>query len=289
MAIAVSSHSFGREGERGGRHFTWRGVVSLPLISAMSFKGITQVDPLVRWNPLGFAAPSSMRLKRPPRIKDGASRRCSLGRRGRNVSSERDLMVMKTTASSSPAATQGRGSALRHASFPALSMVSTRLFLNLHSPALSSRVALLRPLIMISRSDVTRLCLCWGLPIYPDPTNMEISSARNRIRRDLLPALRVVFNPDIDNTLSRSSGVLSTEQMYIERIVSRLNRAITLTRPMPRARSYDIPIPIKRAMARHWLQDEASYHQSGIRFSSIEGVLQQVSQDSIHSFPIVDG
>ena len=178
---------------------------------------------------------------------------------------------------------------MRHAPFPALSMVVTKLFLNLQSPAPPSRVTLLRPLIMISRSDVARLCVCWGLPIYPDPTNMEISSARNRIRRDLLPALRVLFNPDIDNTLSRSSGVLSTEQLYIERIVSRLNHAITLTRPMPRARSSGVPIAIKRAMARHWLQDGRSYHQSGIRFSSIEGVLQQVNEDSIHSFPIVDG
>lgn len=65
----------------------------------------------------------------------------------------------------------------------------------------------LRPLLVLSRADTLALCERAGLePLY-DPSNEGLRFTRNRIRHQLLPALRE-FNPAIERalvTLSRSA------------------------------------------------------------------------------------
>ena len=85
--------------------------------------------------------------------------------------------------------------------------------------------SLIRPLMSISRDDVKKLCRFWGLPIYPDVTNQEIAFSRNRIRKQVLPALRLALNPQVDNVLSQSAEILLAERLHGDLLASKLPRA----------------------------------------------------------------
>lgn len=135
------------------------------------------------------------------------------------------------------------------------------------------RAVLLRPLIPVNRAELNRLCRCWRLPIYPDVTNRDLSSPRNRIRQSLLPALRGMFNQNLDNVLSQSAEILSTEQLYINLLASKLSKAAGTMQDAGCTQLRPLPLALKREVLRQFLQ--ASMPERGrLRFSSLEGLLQ---------------
>ena len=87
------------------------------------------------------------------------------------------------------------------------------------------RLALVRPLLALSRHDVKQLCEFWRMPIYPDRTNEQLRFSRNRVRKQLLPMLRSFFNPQIDGVLSQLGEILLLEQLYTELVHDKLNRS----------------------------------------------------------------
>lgn len=70
--------------------------------------------------------------------------------------------------------------------------------------ALYAESDIVRPMIDLDRATVRRRAAEAGLPYLDDPTNDSRRYLRNRIRLDLLPALRRV-RPDIDESLERLS------------------------------------------------------------------------------------
>ena len=85
-----------------------------------------------------------------------------------------------------------------------------------------------RPLLSVSRSDVRRVCHLWQLPVYPDASNQTCQYARNRIRNQLLPTLRVQFNRQVDGTLFHFTTLLSIEQLYLDSLSQRLFPSICI-------------------------------------------------------------
>ena len=97
------------------------------------------------------------------------------------------------------------------------------------------RLALVRPLLALSRHDVKQLCQFWRMPIYPDRTNEQLRFSRNRVRKQLLPMLRFFFNPQIDVVLSQLGEILLLEQLYTELVynkLSRSNRSLDCLQPL---------------------------------------------------------
>ena len=74
----------------------------------------------------------------------------------------------------------------------------------------------------ITRFDIKKLCQIWNLPIYPDVTNQNLSSTRNRIRLQLLPIFRFFFNPQIDTIFTQFAQINLQEQDYLDYLTSRL-------------------------------------------------------------------
>ena len=70
--------------------------------------------------------------------------------------------------------------------------------------ALYAESDIVRPMIDLDRATVRRRAAEAGLPYLDDPTNDSRRYLRNRIRLDVLPALRRV-RPDIDESLERLS------------------------------------------------------------------------------------
>ena len=99
-------------------------------------------------------------------------------------------------------------------------------FFGLNRSLASRRMgSLIRPLLSINRNDVKKLCRFWGLPIYPDVTNQTVAFSRNRIRKQLLPALRVALNPQVDSVLSQSAEIMLAERLQQDLLALKLLRA----------------------------------------------------------------
>jgi tRNA(Ile)-lysidine synthase len=75
--------------------------------------------------------------------------------------------------------------------------------------------ALVRPLIEVSREDTARYCREAGLTPRDDPTNALLEATRNRVRHELLPALRG-FNPRVDEALCRLGDAASSATDFLD-------------------------------------------------------------------------
>ena len=79
------------------------------------------------------------------------------------------------------------------------------------------RGRLIRPLLSLGRADSRRLADAAGLPFADDPTNQDVELARNRIRAEVLPALRAI-NPQAEANIAETRAVLADEAALLERL-----------------------------------------------------------------------
>ena len=70
---------------------------------------------------------------------------------------------------------------------------------------------LLRPMLARSRRDVLDHLAARSLPWREDPSNADLSIARNRVRRELIPYLERHFNPAVREALARSAALLADD------------------------------------------------------------------------------
>ncbi len=82
----------------------------------------------------------------------------------------------------------------------------------------AGNVVLIRPLLEITRSETTAHCAAGGLRPRTDPTNLDTSYFRNRLRHHLLPVLET-YNPEVRAVLCRMGEVMAGEVEWTEHIV----------------------------------------------------------------------
>jgi tRNA(Ile)-lysidine synthase len=80
------------------------------------------------------------------------------------------------------------------------------------------RERIVRPLLGLERAEARRIATEAGLPFADDPTNLDPSFARNRIRADVLPVLREI-NPGAERNLSETRTELAEEGRILDRVV----------------------------------------------------------------------
>ena len=74
-----------------------------------------------------------------------------------------------------------------------------------------------RPLILISKADITKL-LCDGeIPFVTDMTNFSVDYSRNYIRHEILPRF-APLTPSYDKAISRVSSNLSVDDDYLSQV-----------------------------------------------------------------------
>ena len=76
-------------------------------------------------------------------------------------------------------------------------------------------LALVRPLLAVSRRHSERYCRDEGLSPCLDATNLALEPLRNRVRHELLPLLRR-YNPRVDQALLRLAGAASADAAYLD-------------------------------------------------------------------------
>ena len=79
----------------------------------------------------------------------------------------------------------------------------------------------MRPLLGIGREDTRRLVREAGLPFVDDPSNLDPSFARNRIRSEVLPVLREL-SPAMERNMAETRAELAEEARLLERLASEL-------------------------------------------------------------------
>jgi tRNA(Ile)-lysidine synthase len=83
-------------------------------------------------------------------------------------------------------------------------------------------IALVRPLLEITRTETGQFCQDFQLSIWEDSTNLDFKYARNRIRQELLPYLCENFNPKVESALAQTAELLQAEVEYLEQAAQRL-------------------------------------------------------------------
>lgn len=85
--------------------------------------------------------------------------------------------------------------------------------------AWSREIPLVRPLLSLWREETEAYCQMRGLQPVVDPSNLEKTYFRNRLRLELLPALEA-YNPRIKEVLIRMAETLRGDQQVLEQAVT---------------------------------------------------------------------
>jgi tRNA(Ile)-lysidine synthase len=122
----------------------------------------------------------------------------------------------------------------------------------LHLPG-EPPVRLVRPLLKTSRRATEEYCRQHGLTPRLDDTNLDRTYTRNRLRHDIVPALRAL-NPRLDLTLERLARIADEADHFIatelERRLPALVQPIDSGWLIARDRWHDLPPALKRALLR---------------------------------------
>ena len=62
-----------------------------------------------------------------------------------------------------------------------------------------------RPLMNCLRYTITTSCVLSCLPVYPDLSNLNMRYSRNRIRKQILPTIKLFLNPKVEKALFQFS------------------------------------------------------------------------------------
>lgn len=80
------------------------------------------------------------------------------------------------------------------------------------------RAHLVRPVLAITRAELRAHLESLGEPWREDATNADHAHPRNRMRHDVLPALRAAFNPQVDTALARTAEILRADASLLDRL-----------------------------------------------------------------------
>lgn len=86
----------------------------------------------------------------------------------------------------------------------------------------------IRPLIQINRKDIEEYCEKEKLEPKFDKSNKDNTYTRNKIRNLLIPYLKKEFNPNIIESITKLSEIITDEQNYLEKIVNNIYTSLLI-------------------------------------------------------------
>ncbi len=116
---------------------------------------------------------------------------------------------------------------------------------------LAPGILLVRPMLVITRTEVIAFLESHGLPWREDATNRDLAFTRNRIRHELLPLMRT-FNPAVTDVLGR----LAEQSGEVFEVVETETKRLLEASELPRARKLVVFDQVKLAnVPEHRLRD----------------------------------
>jgi tRNA(Ile)-lysidine synthase len=120
--------------------------------------------------------------------------------------------------------------------------------------------ALVRPLLAFTREETGAHCTTHGLRWRDDETNDSAAYARNRIRRELVPALERVHPAAQDNVLALAE-ILRAEAEVLDELVSATLEGRT---EIPLDRLRELPPALRRLVVQRLADDAAGGPAAGV-------------------------
>jgi tRNA(Ile)-lysidine synthase len=132
-------------------------------------------------------------------------------------------------------------------------------------PTTAQLIRIVRPLLQISREQVEAYLTALGQDWREDPSNLDPSFNRNRVRHELLPLLEHEYNPNLRQGLSEMAEVARSEEQYWREIADReLKRrtspsALTLSSTSPgeklRLDQFSgLPVAVQRRLLKRFVE-----------------------------------
>ena len=121
---------------------------------------------------------------------------------------------------------------------------------------LTNSINLVRPLLNTSRTETLFFCRQLNLPVWEDEVNTNFDYARNRIRKQLVPYLKLNFNPQVEKTLYQASKVLKAESDYLEKEAGKILKLASNKKKTQLNKKIlqTIPLALQRRVIRMFLQ-----------------------------------
>lgn len=89
---------------------------------------------------------------------------------------------------------------------------------------------IIRPLLETSKDEIIAFLDKSGIPYRHDRSNESMMYLRNQIRRELIPYLKVKYNPKIEENLSRMAEILRVEDEFIQKQVEKALKSQSVRR-----------------------------------------------------------
>ena len=145
------------------------------------------------------------------------------------------------------------------------------------------RGRIVRPLIDRSRAEVIAYLAERGLPHLEDPSNATPRYLRNRVRAELIPALRNLA-PHVERAMARAADLLRDD----ERALSARGRRLVVGGAASVAALLDEPIAVRRRAVRG-LWRSATGSRDGLDARHVESVLSLLGRGSPARAPLPQG
>jgi tRNA(Ile)-lysidine synthase len=137
----------------------------------------------------------------------------------------------------------------------------------------------IRPLLGVTRSDISEYLAWQDLPYLIDLSNVDERCLRNRIRHRLIPELKARYNPRLEENLCRTAEILRLEEDYLQRTVGELVADRRMVEIDAAQREIRINIPfflclheaLQSRLIKHLLLSQAQQKQ-GIGYAHIRDV-----------------
>ena len=135
------------------------------------------------------------------------------------------------------------------------------------APLENSSATIVRPLFGFTRAEITAYARARKLAWREDTSNASRKFTRNRLRRDVLPALAKAVGFDPAPALARTAEILAAEEEWIGSLVAQEARLRQLDLPSLRSK----PLAHQRRLLRAWLEARTG---TSVDFETIEAARQ---------------
>jgi len=134
----------------------------------------------------------------------------------------------------------------------------------------------IRPLLGLHRRDLREWLTARGLLWCEDATNRDLTLARNRVRRRLIPFLEREFSPAAVELIARAADLLRAEESLLSTMALGTYDWVARKGPdgvaLQAASLESLPLPFRRRLVRLAIRD-ARGHLRGISARHVEAVL----------------
>ena len=110
-----------------------------------------------------------------------------------------------------------------------------------------------RPLLRLRRRDTLAVCDEVGLVPVQDPSNLDPTFRRNRVRHELLPLLDAIAERDVATVIARQAEALAADAQLLEALADAID-------PTDASALAAAPRPLASRAVRRWLRSADGGH-----------------------------